>query len=67
MHGRRKASQLERRLTTTAITTGLDHRGGGGRAVIRDAQSLSLPETGHFASLEQPGRVAQILLDRAPS
>jgi pimeloyl-ACP methyl ester carboxylesterase len=36
-------------------------------AVIRDTQSLSLPETGHFASLEQPDRVAEILLERASS
>ena len=36
-------------------------------AVIREAQSLSLPETGHFASLEQPDRVAEMLLDRAGS
>jgi pimeloyl-ACP methyl ester carboxylesterase len=36
-------------------------------AVIREAQSLSLPKTGHFASLEHPDRVAEILLDRAGS
>jgi pimeloyl-ACP methyl ester carboxylesterase len=35
-------------------------------AVIREAESLSLPGTGHFASLEQPDRVARILLDRKP-
>jgi pimeloyl-ACP methyl ester carboxylesterase len=35
--------------------------------LIREAQTLSLPETGHFASLEQPDRVAEILLDRAGS
>jgi pimeloyl-ACP methyl ester carboxylesterase len=36
-------------------------------ALIREAQTLSLPKTGHFASLEQPDRVAEILLDRAGS
>jgi pimeloyl-ACP methyl ester carboxylesterase len=36
-------------------------------AAIRGAESFSLPETGHFASLEQPDRVAEILLDRAGS
>jgi pimeloyl-ACP methyl ester carboxylesterase len=35
--------------------------------LIREAQTLSLPETGHFASLEQPDRVAEILLERAGS
>jgi pimeloyl-ACP methyl ester carboxylesterase len=30
---------------------------------LRRARSMSLPETGHFAALEQPARVAEILLD----
>jgi pimeloyl-ACP methyl ester carboxylesterase len=34
-------------------------------ALLRSAQSISLPETGHFAALEQPARVAEILLDNA--
>jgi pimeloyl-ACP methyl ester carboxylesterase len=32
-------------------------------ALLRGAQSISLPETGHFAALEQPARVAEILLE----
>src|SRR5262245_594021 len=40
---------------------------GGNAAAIREAQSISLPETGHFASLEEPDRVAEILLERARS
>jgi pimeloyl-ACP methyl ester carboxylesterase len=32
-------------------------------ALLRGARSISLSETGHFASLEQPARVAEILLD----
>jgi pimeloyl-ACP methyl ester carboxylesterase len=32
-------------------------------AVLRGAESISLPETGHFAALERPDRVAEILLD----
>jgi pimeloyl-ACP methyl ester carboxylesterase len=32
-------------------------------ASLRGARSISLPETGHFAALEQPTRVAEILLD----
>jgi pimeloyl-ACP methyl ester carboxylesterase len=32
-------------------------------ALLRDAGSISLSDTGHFAALEQPARVAQILLD----
>jgi pimeloyl-ACP methyl ester carboxylesterase len=32
-------------------------------ALLRDAQSISLPDTRHFAALEQPARVAEILLD----
>jgi pimeloyl-ACP methyl ester carboxylesterase len=32
-------------------------------AVLSGARSISLPETGHFAALEQPARVAEILLD----
>ena len=31
-------------------------------ALLPDAQFISLPETGHFAALEQPDRVAEILL-----
>ena len=34
-------------------------------ALIRGAESISLPETGHFAALEQPERVAEILLTHA--
>src|SRR5262249_38125835 len=32
-------------------------------ALLRDARSISLPDTGHFAALEQPERVAEILLE----
>jgi len=32
-------------------------------ALLRGARSISLAETGHFAALEQPARVAEILLD----
>ena len=32
-------------------------------AMLRGARSISLPRTGHFAALEQPARVAEILLD----
>src|SRR5712691_1222220 len=32
-------------------------------AMLRGARSISLSETGHFAALEQPSRVAEILLD----
>jgi pimeloyl-ACP methyl ester carboxylesterase len=32
-------------------------------ALLRGARSISLSETGHFAALEQPVRVAEILLD----
>jgi pimeloyl-ACP methyl ester carboxylesterase len=31
--------------------------------VLRGSQSILLPDTGHFAALEQPARVAEILLD----
>jgi pimeloyl-ACP methyl ester carboxylesterase len=31
--------------------------------LLRGARSISLPDTGHFAALEQPARVAEILLD----
>jgi hypothetical protein len=31
-------------------------------AVLRGARSITLPDTGHFAALEQPARVAEILL-----
>lgn len=33
-------------------------------ALLRGAESISLPDTGHFAALEQPARVAEILLDK---
>jgi pimeloyl-ACP methyl ester carboxylesterase len=32
-------------------------------ALLGGARSISLPDTGHFAALEQPNRVAEILLD----
>jgi pimeloyl-ACP methyl ester carboxylesterase len=31
-------------------------------ALLRNARSISLPRTGHFAALEQPDRFAEILL-----
>jgi pimeloyl-ACP methyl ester carboxylesterase len=34
-------------------------------ALLRDARSISLPDTGHFAALEQPARVAEVLLDNS--
>ena len=34
-------------------------------AAFRGGRTISLPETGHFAALERPARVAEILLDRA--
>jgi pimeloyl-ACP methyl ester carboxylesterase len=34
-------------------------------AVLRDAQAIVLPDTGHFAALEQPERVAKILLEHS--
>jgi pimeloyl-ACP methyl ester carboxylesterase len=33
-------------------------------ALLRDARWILLPSTGHFAALEQPTRVGEILLDR---
>jgi pimeloyl-ACP methyl ester carboxylesterase len=33
--------------------------------VLRGSQSILLPDSGHFAALEQPARVAEILLDNA--
>jgi len=32
-------------------------------AALRGADSITLPDTGHFAALEQPARVAEIVLD----
>ena len=32
-------------------------------SLLRGARSISLHETGHFAALEQPTRIAEILLD----
>jgi pimeloyl-ACP methyl ester carboxylesterase len=34
-------------------------------ALLKGARSITLSETGHFAALEQPARVAEILLDGA--
>jgi pimeloyl-ACP methyl ester carboxylesterase len=34
-------------------------------ALLRGAESISLPDTGHFAALEQPDRFAEILLNSA--
>jgi pimeloyl-ACP methyl ester carboxylesterase len=34
-------------------------------ALLRGARSITLPGTGHFAALEQPARVAEILLEQA--
>jgi pimeloyl-ACP methyl ester carboxylesterase len=34
-------------------------------ALFRGSHSILLPDTGHFAALEQPARVAEILLDNA--
>jgi pimeloyl-ACP methyl ester carboxylesterase len=34
-------------------------------ARLRGASSISLPETGHFAALEHPDRIAEILHARA--
>jgi pimeloyl-ACP methyl ester carboxylesterase len=39
---------------------------GANLSSLRGARSISLPETGHFAALEQPARVAEILLDTTP-
>jgi pimeloyl-ACP methyl ester carboxylesterase len=36
-------------------------------ALLRGAQSITLPDTGHFAALEEPARVAEILLETADS
>jgi pimeloyl-ACP methyl ester carboxylesterase len=35
--------------------------------LIPNALSITLPDTGHFAAIEQPARVAQILLDSSTS
>ena len=34
-------------------------------SLLHGAESISLPETGHFAALERPARIAEILLDNA--
>jgi pimeloyl-ACP methyl ester carboxylesterase len=34
-------------------------------AVLRDARAIVLPDTGHFAALEQPERVGEILLEHS--
>jgi pimeloyl-ACP methyl ester carboxylesterase len=34
-------------------------------SLLRGVRSISLPHTGHFAALEQPARVAEILLDNS--
>jgi pimeloyl-ACP methyl ester carboxylesterase len=34
-------------------------------ALLQGARGISLPDTGHFAALEQPTRVAEILLEHA--
>jgi pimeloyl-ACP methyl ester carboxylesterase len=34
-------------------------------ALLRGANSISLPDTGHFAALERPARVAEILFDNS--
>jgi pimeloyl-ACP methyl ester carboxylesterase len=34
-------------------------------AALREARSISLSATGHFAALERPDRVVEILLDHA--
>jgi pimeloyl-ACP methyl ester carboxylesterase len=36
-------------------------------ALLRGARSITLPDTGHFAALEEPARVAEILLETADS
>jgi pimeloyl-ACP methyl ester carboxylesterase len=36
-------------------------------ALLRGARAIVLPATGHFAALEQPARVAEILLDQSGS
>jgi pimeloyl-ACP methyl ester carboxylesterase len=36
---------------------------GANLSLLRGARSITLPRTGHFAALEQPARVAEILLD----
>src|SRR5829696_4779914 len=36
-------------------------------ALLRGARSITLRETGHFAALEQPARVAELLLEHAGS
>ncbi|MGH8834194.1 MAG: alpha/beta fold hydrolase [Actinomycetes bacterium] len=35
--------------------------------LLHDANPISLPDTGHFAALEQPARVAEILQDTSRS
>jgi pimeloyl-ACP methyl ester carboxylesterase len=36
-------------------------------ALLRGARSITLPDTGHFAALEEPARVAEILVKNADS
>jgi pimeloyl-ACP methyl ester carboxylesterase len=36
-------------------------------SLLPGARSISLPRTGHFAALEQPARVAEILLEAGPT
>ena len=65
------ARDLYGRVTTSATVVYGDHDWSrpserqANLAVLRDAESISLPETGHFAALEKPARVAEILLASA--
>jgi pimeloyl-ACP methyl ester carboxylesterase len=65
------AKALYGRVTAPVILTYGDHDWSrmpereANFALLRGAQSISLPDTGHFAALEQPARVAEILLDNA--
>src|SRR5437764_1905474 len=63
------ARALYGRVTAPVTLIYVDHDWSGmpdreaNLAVLRGARSISLPRTGHFAALEQPARVAEILLD----